>query len=419
MIKMKCIKKVRDNKGNIVKYQLVGDDGSRIEATSKEIKAEMHAGRYDFLNLQIDKAGRLVDKAMSKTPVPAVKKTPAPAVKDVYFTVEDLVCHNVIEDKKVKFIYNNKEYVGIGTGYWTNGESDQLHNAVYVYCESLGKVMVVGASPIYEQHSEEYIKFWKNYSDSVDYRADLLKKTKLALDFYRNHKAEIQLHANKGNQVDATPNPDGLYTILKRGSIEGKPTDMCLLKYTRDGSQPYWKSISTDWVNAYSNEYTNVSIKREKLVLDNIEVVPFDKLQATSDKIIEKYKKAVDYIIKNGSFKSEDGADDYLGSFSEEQQSALSAIRKTYDSIWGKGRFDQGIVDYALETTNNKNVYYAGLASETYFIVSEDKQKVIDWYNGMKESFLEAEYPADMIPSLMETNVDGADIHVNDYNNLF
>ena len=58
MVRMKCINKVRDNKGNIVKYQLVGDDGSKIEATSKEIKAEMHAGRYDFLNLQIDKAGR-------------------------------------------------------------------------------------------------------------------------------------------------------------------------------------------------------------------------------------------------------------------------------------------------------------------------------------------------------------------------
>lgn len=419
MVRMKCINKVRDNKGNIVKYQLVGDDGSRIEATSKEIKAEMHAGRYEFINLQIDKAGRLVDKAVAKTPVPVVKKTPAPAVKDDYFTVEDLICHNVIEDKKVKFTYKGKEYVGIGSSYWTNGESDQLHNAVNVYCESLGQVMVVGASPIYEQHSEEYAKFWKNYSDAVDYRADLLKKTKLALDFYRNHKAEIQLHANKGNQVDATPNPDGIYTILKRGSIEGKPTDICLLKYNLDDSQPYWKSINIDWVNAYSNEYTNVPIKREKLVLDDIEVVPFDKLQATSDKIIEKYKKAVDYIIKNGSFKSEGEADDYLGSFSKEQQSALSAIRKTYDSIWGKGRFDQEIVDYALETTNNKNVYYAGLASETYFIVSEDKQKVIDWYNGMKESFLEAEYPADMIPSLMETNVDGADIHVNDYDGLF
>ena len=419
MIRMKCINKVRDNKGNIVKYQLVGDDGSKIEATSKEIKAEMHAGRYEFINLQIDKAGRLVDKAMLKTPVPAVKKTPAPVVKDDYVTVKRIIFHGVIEGKKVKFTYKGKEYVGIGSSYWTNRESEQLHNAVYVYCEDLGQVMVVGASPIYDQHSEEYVKFWKDYSDAIHAGNDIIEKTLLAINFYEQHKDEIRLQANKGNQVDAAPNPDGLYTILKRGSIEGKPTNMCLLKYNRDDSQPYWESISINLVNAYNNEYTNVSIKKETLMLDGIEVVPFDKLQATSDKIVEKYKKAVDYIIKNGSFKSDGEADDYLGSFSEEQQSALSALRKTYDSIWGKGTFDQEIVDYALETTNNNNVYYAGLASETYFIASEDKQKVIDWYHGMEEIFREAEYPEDMIPSLMETNVDGADIHVNDYNNLF
>lgn len=419
MVRMKCINKVRDNKGNIVKYQLVGDDGSKIEATSKEIKAEMHASRYEFINLQIDKAGRLVDKAVAKTPVPAVKKTPAPVVKDAYFTVEDLICHNVIEDKKVKFTYKGKEYVGIGSSYWTNRESEQLHNAVNVYCKDLGQLMVVGVNNFFDEKPEVYQEFWKKYSDSVPYEAGDNEKTRLALDFYRKHKAEIRFYSTKGHKVDAVPNPDGIYTILKRGSIEGKPTDICLLKCTRDDSQPYWKSINIDWVNAYGNEYTNVAIRRDSLVMDDIEVVPFDKLQATSDKIIEKYKKAVDYAIKNGSFSYTGDADDYLVSFSKEQQSALEAIRKTYDSIWGKGRFDQEIVDYALETTNNNNVYYAGLASETYFIVSEDKQKVIDWYNGMKESFLEAEYPADMIPSLMETNVDGADIHVNNYKDLF
>lgn len=419
MVRMKCINKVRDNKGNIVKYQLVGDDGSKIEATSKEIKAEMHAGRYDFINLQIDKAGRLVDKAMAKTPVPVVKKTPAPAVKDAYFTVEDLICHNVIEDKKVKFTYKGKEYIGIGSSYWTRGESEQLHNTINVYCKDLGQLMVVSVNNFFDEKPEVYQEFWKKYSDSVPFEAGDNEKTRMALSFYRKHKDEIGLYATKGYKIDAAPNPDGIYTILKRGSIEGKPTDICLVKYTRDDSQPHWEKIDIDWADACCNKYTNVAVRRDSLVMDNIEVVPFDKLQATSDKIVEKYKKAVDYIIKNGSFSYSGSSDDYLGSFSEEQESALEAIRKTYDSIWGQGKFDQEIVDYALETTNNKNVYYAGLVSDTYFIVSEDKQKVIDWYNGMKKSFLEAEYPADMIPSLMETNVDGADIHVNDYNNLF
>ena len=420
MVRMKCINKVRDNKGNIVKYQLVGDDGSKIEATSKEIKAEMHAGRYDFINLQIDKAGRLVDKAVAKTPVPAVKKTTAPAVKDAYFTVEDLICHNVIENKKVKFTYKGKEYVGIGIKYWFNREYDQLHSLIRVYCESLGQDVTVGVNNFSDEKPEVYQEFWKKYSDSVPYEAGDKEKTRLALGFYRKHKDEIEFYINReGDKVDAAPNPDTLYTILKRGSIEGKPTDICLLKYNLDDSQPRWEKIDTDLYMITNCKYSNVPIKRNRIVLDDIEVVPFDKLQATSDKIIEKYKKAVDYIIKNGSFSYSDSSDDYLGSFSKEQQNALSAIRKTYDSIWGKGRFDQEIMDYALEATNNKNVYYAGLVSDTYFIVSEDKQKVIDWYHGMEEIFREAEYPEDMIPSLMETNVDIEETNVNPYVNIF
>lgn len=406
MIKMKCIKKVRDNKGNIVKYQLVGDDGSRIEATSKEIKAEMRAGRYEFINLQIDKAGRLVNKAMAKTPVPAVKKTPAPAVKDVYFTVEDLICHNVIEDKKVKFIYNNKEYVGIGTGYRTNRESDQLHNAVNVYCEDLGQVMVVDASPIYEQHSEEYIKFWHDYNRAAYVGNNIIEKTRLALNFYKNHKDEIELHANNGHKVDAAPNPDGLYTILKRGSIEGEPTDICLLKYTRDDSKPHWEKIDIDWVDAYNNEYTNVAVSRENLVMDDIEVVPFDKLKTTSDKIVEKYKAAVDYIIKAGSFWSMGEGDDYLGNFSKEQQDALGTLRKNYDDIWGKGRFDQEIVNYALETTRRKNVYYAGVVDGDEFIISKNQLKVVEWYWNRKEELRHAGYPAGVTSPLLESNID-------------
>lgn len=65
-MKVKCINKVRDGKRNIVKYQLMDENGNKIEATSKEIKEEIKAGKYEFINLQIDKAGRLVDKAVAK-----------------------------------------------------------------------------------------------------------------------------------------------------------------------------------------------------------------------------------------------------------------------------------------------------------------------------------------------------------------
>lgn len=76
-MKVKCMNKVRDEKGNIVKYQLMDENGNKIEATSKEIKAEIKAGKYEFINLQIDKAGRLVDKATAKDKPAKTKKTTA------------------------------------------------------------------------------------------------------------------------------------------------------------------------------------------------------------------------------------------------------------------------------------------------------------------------------------------------------
>lgn len=72
-IKVKCINKIRDAKGNIIKYQLIDQTGKPMEATAKQIKAEMQRDiesrgadrvKYEFINLQIDRAGRLVDKAV-------------------------------------------------------------------------------------------------------------------------------------------------------------------------------------------------------------------------------------------------------------------------------------------------------------------------------------------------------------------
>lgn len=60
--KIKCVNKVKDKHGVIKVYQLIDENGNKIEATASQIKEEIRSGRYDFLNLQIDKAGRLVDK---------------------------------------------------------------------------------------------------------------------------------------------------------------------------------------------------------------------------------------------------------------------------------------------------------------------------------------------------------------------
>lgn len=79
-MKIACINKIRNEKGVIVKYILEVEDGSKIEATAKQIKEEIKAGNYKFTNLQIDKAGRLVDKAVAKrTPAKKVINKPVSA----------------------------------------------------------------------------------------------------------------------------------------------------------------------------------------------------------------------------------------------------------------------------------------------------------------------------------------------------
>ena len=73
MIVVKCTKKNRDTKGNIKSYVLADMQGQTREYTGLDIKNFIRAGRMNVVNLQIDKAGRLVDKAQPKP----TAKTPA------------------------------------------------------------------------------------------------------------------------------------------------------------------------------------------------------------------------------------------------------------------------------------------------------------------------------------------------------
>lgn len=81
MVHAICTKKVRDSRGNIKSYVLQDIRGYCIEMTPADLKRSITVNSVNVLNLQIDKAGRLVDKAMPKLDTP-VKKTPAPAAKN-------------------------------------------------------------------------------------------------------------------------------------------------------------------------------------------------------------------------------------------------------------------------------------------------------------------------------------------------
>ena len=65
-MRARCIGKERNEKGVIVKYILKSENGDMIETTGKEIKEGIKRGALAVANLQIDKAGRLVDKAEEK-----------------------------------------------------------------------------------------------------------------------------------------------------------------------------------------------------------------------------------------------------------------------------------------------------------------------------------------------------------------
>lgn len=73
MVHAICTKKVRDSRGNIKSYVLQDIRGYCVEMTSADLKRNIAVNSIDVLNLQIDKAGRLVDKAMTNPPAPVVK----------------------------------------------------------------------------------------------------------------------------------------------------------------------------------------------------------------------------------------------------------------------------------------------------------------------------------------------------------
>lgn len=89
-IKCKCIEKKRDNKGNIIGY-IFKDQNGQVKGFERNMAKQLiKSGKFNCVNLQIDKAGRLVDKAEEKekvqtvrvTPVPCENRTEAPKTKE-------------------------------------------------------------------------------------------------------------------------------------------------------------------------------------------------------------------------------------------------------------------------------------------------------------------------------------------------
>ena len=62
MLVAKCVEKIRDKNGKIVKYRLQDKTGSQTELEAKLVKKFILESQMDVVNLQVTSDGRLVDK---------------------------------------------------------------------------------------------------------------------------------------------------------------------------------------------------------------------------------------------------------------------------------------------------------------------------------------------------------------------
>ena len=90
MLVAKCVEKIRDKNGKIVKYRLQDKTGSQTELETKLVKKFILESQMDVVNLQVTSDGRLVDKSEDNS------KYESPEEKEKYL--------NSIASKAIEFI---------------------------------------------------------------------------------------------------------------------------------------------------------------------------------------------------------------------------------------------------------------------------------------------------------------------------
>lgn len=61
MIKLRCIRRFRNNNGKITQYTLVEDNGTVHVCTPDELKYYIRSGEYIVTNLKLTSNNRLID----------------------------------------------------------------------------------------------------------------------------------------------------------------------------------------------------------------------------------------------------------------------------------------------------------------------------------------------------------------------
>lgn len=122
MIKAKCTKKYRDNKGRIYGYELVDLNGNKQEIKAEELKSEIYKKHIDVVNLTMTSDNRLIDKKekTDKKPVTAAS------------SMKRLI--NKVRECEQKFCSN------IGSGQINNVKSQLLENEALTYRDIIDNI---------------------------------------------------------------------------------------------------------------------------------------------------------------------------------------------------------------------------------------------------------------------------------------
>lgn len=394
-IKVMCINKNRDSKGNIVNYMLKDETGNQFIATAQQIKEEIKIGRYEFVNLQIDKAGRLVDKALPKSVTPK---------EESFYSVEDLIKHVNPKGRKVK-CYDSKtgkEYIGVGSSFWGKG-NDGLRNSIYVYIKELGVLAVVridGDNGLWAEYNREFpypFKYSVDIAVADKYYESIGDKI---VSFYNYYKKayNMRMCISSTYKVDANANPNGRYTILEVGKSEER--DLYKVRDNKEGTE-YW-SIRSLSFNVYNNDFTNVAIRRDKpVVAKNVPVVDCTELLKKYHACEDKMKSEFSKRLAEGIHRTSD--DQYFVVNQKEFDAVYNKVKRALESLqtdisFSRLVFDafESVVDYE---EHDRMLYYGYMGddsgwADTDAMFSFDKEVVKqhlqgqfnDWVWSTKES---------------------------------
>ncbi|MBQ6887667.1 MAG: hypothetical protein IJN54_09170 [Lachnospiraceae bacterium] len=204
---------------------------------------------------------------------------------------------------------------------------------------------------------------------------------------------------NVDRMVDAEPNKQGTYTVLKIGIsfLHGKESRFWMIK-DKSNQREYWTEMP-NWMDATNNEYTNIGIHNGGPVFpENIKINNITLMHLVYEKCINEMDELIHFYLKDfGILYSEDGEIDilinrkrYYGSEEctkkrNEFNDKVNSLKKRYNLLNLYRDFDSVLADGVLKLENEKGVFYANMECCEETVYSYDKEIIEEyvwcWFN--------------------------------------